>query len=60
MPLAKIQDECRSKCLPTLTTLVVSQSTGIPNEGCDAGSKADFSDYMSRVAEADWPPAPWW
>lgn len=59
-PLAKIQDECRSKGFPTITVYVVLKSTGLPSSGCDVTNPAAVERTMGEVRKLSWPKDPWW
>lgn len=59
-PLAKIQDECRDKGWPTITVLVVDQSTGMPNSGCDAYGERAVARARAELGTVEWPDQAWW
>ena len=58
--LHKIQDECRIKGFPILTTLVVTKAKGIPGEGCDSHELAAFEETLTLLGSVNWPAEAWW
>jgi hypothetical protein len=52
--LDPIQDYCKSRKLPPLTSLVVNEGTGLPSHGFTEATKEEMLGAQARVFVYDW------